>query len=109
MCGPWIETCRNSSPSPGAILTSSRAASDRQRLSFPEFVDETLLHIQHATLALKLEDFMRDPVTEFSKIADVMSGIWSGAVYVSRPQGPSLMVIWPSKKDFPDLSASSMN
>jgi hypothetical protein len=49
-------------------------ASDRQRfLSFPEFVDETLLHIQHATLALKLEDFMRDPVTEFSKIADVMS------------------------------------
>ena len=49
-------------------------ASDRQRfLSFPEFVDETLLHIQHATLALKLEDFMRDPVTEFSKIADIMS------------------------------------
>jgi hypothetical protein len=48
--------------------------SDRQRfLSFPEFVEETLLHTGNATLALKLEDFMIDPVTEFSKITDVMS------------------------------------
>jgi hypothetical protein len=42
-------------------------------LSFPEFVEETELHLQSATLALRLEDFMVDPVKEFSKIADVMS------------------------------------
>jgi hypothetical protein len=42
-------------------------------LSFPEFVEETELHFQSATLALRLEDFMVDPVREFSKIAAVMS------------------------------------
>jgi len=42
-------------------------------LSFPEFVEETELHIQAATLALRLEDFMSDPRKEFSKIAAVMS------------------------------------
>jgi hypothetical protein len=42
-------------------------------LSFPQFVEETELHLQSATLALRLEDFMIDPVKEFSKIADVMS------------------------------------
>jgi hypothetical protein len=42
-------------------------------LSFPEYVEETELHLQTATLALRLEDFMIDPVKEFSKIADVMS------------------------------------
>jgi hypothetical protein len=42
-------------------------------LSFPEFVEETELHFQSATLALRLEDFMIDPSREFSKIAEVMS------------------------------------
>jgi hypothetical protein len=42
-------------------------------LSFPEFVEETELHLQAATLALRLEDFMIDPRKEFSKIVEVMS------------------------------------
>jgi len=42
-------------------------------LSFPEFVEETELYLQSATLALRLEDFMIDPLKEFSKIAEVMS------------------------------------
>jgi hypothetical protein len=42
-------------------------------LSFSEFVEETELHLESATLALRLEDFMIDPVKEFSKIAEVMS------------------------------------
>ncbi|MGA2738659.1 MAG: hypothetical protein ABSG65_14580 [Bryobacteraceae bacterium] len=42
-------------------------------LSFAEFAEETGLHLQSATLALRLEDFMIDPRKEFSKIAAVMS------------------------------------
>ena len=42
-------------------------------LSFPEFVEETELHLQSATLTLRLEDFMTDPLKEFSKIVEVMS------------------------------------
>jgi hypothetical protein len=42
-------------------------------LSFPEFVEETGLHLQSATIALRLEDFEIDPVKEFSKIVEVMS------------------------------------
>ena len=42
-------------------------------LSFAEFVEETSLHFQSASLALRLEDFMMDPVQEFSKIIEVMS------------------------------------
>ena len=42
-------------------------------LSFPEFVEETELYLQSATLTLRFEDFMIDPVKEFSKIVDVMS------------------------------------
>ena len=41
-------------------------------LSFAEFVEETGLHLEHATLSLRLEDFMIDPVREFSKIVKVM-------------------------------------
>lgn len=52
----------------------SLAAAPGQRfLSFPEFVEETELHLQSATLTLRLEDFMVDPVKQFCKIADVMS------------------------------------
>jgi hypothetical protein len=42
-------------------------------LSFPEFVEETELFVQSATLALRLEAFMIDPFREFSKIVEVMS------------------------------------
>jgi hypothetical protein len=42
-------------------------------LSFAEFVEETELHIQAATLTLRLEDFMIDPSSEFSKIVQMMS------------------------------------
>jgi hypothetical protein len=42
-------------------------------LSFPEFVEETELHLQSAALALRLEDFIIDPCKEFTKIVKVMS------------------------------------
>src|SRR5580658_7951781 len=42
-------------------------------LSFPEFVEETELYLQSATLSLRLEDSMIDPSKEFSKIVEVMS------------------------------------
>jgi hypothetical protein len=42
-------------------------------LSFPEFVEETGLLREAATLALRLEDFMTDPLREFSRIAQLMS------------------------------------
>jgi len=42
-------------------------------LSFREFVEETELHLQSATLTLRLEDFILDPSKEFSKIVKVMS------------------------------------
>jgi hypothetical protein len=42
-------------------------------LTFPEFVEETELHLQSATLALRLEDFMVDPFREFSKIVALMA------------------------------------
>jgi hypothetical protein len=42
-------------------------------LSFAQFVEETELHFQSATVTLRLEDFMIDPLREFSKIAEVMS------------------------------------
>jgi hypothetical protein len=42
-------------------------------LSFREFVEETELFLQAATLSLRLEDFMIDPLKEFSKIVEVMS------------------------------------
>ena len=42
-------------------------------LSFREFVEETELFLQAATLAVRLEDFMVDPLKEFSKIAKTMS------------------------------------
>ena len=42
-------------------------------LSFPEFVEETELFLQSATLTLRMEDFVDDPLKEFSKIVEVMS------------------------------------
>lgn len=49
------------------------AAVPNRFLSFLEFVEETELYLQSATLALRLEDFMIDPRKEFSKIVEVMS------------------------------------
>jgi hypothetical protein len=42
-------------------------------LSFPQFVEETELHLQVATLALRLENFVIDPFKEFCKIVEVMT------------------------------------
>ena len=41
-------------------------------LSFAEFVEETALHVQSASLTLRFEDFVGDPLGEFSKIAELM-------------------------------------
>jgi hypothetical protein len=49
------------------------AESGPRFLSFTEFVEETELYLQSATLALRLEDFMTDPLKEFSRIAELMS------------------------------------
>jgi hypothetical protein len=42
-------------------------------LSFAEFVEETELHLQAATLALRLEDCTINPQKEFFRIAEAMS------------------------------------
>jgi hypothetical protein len=65
-------------------------------LSFPEFIEETELHLQSATLALRLEDFAIDPLKEFSKIAEVMS--------VSLDLG-RLRVVPPRAKSYGYLAA----
>jgi hypothetical protein len=49
------------------------AGNEPRFLSFAEFVEETELHRQAATLSLRLEDFMLDPGRELSKIMGVMS------------------------------------
>jgi hypothetical protein len=63
------------------------AAPGPRFLSFPEFVEETELHLQSATLALRLEDFTIDPTREFSKIAKVMSvDLDLSRLHVTPPQ-----------------------
>ena len=42
-------------------------------LSLREFIEETELHLQSASLALRFEDIMTDPAKEFAKIAEVLS------------------------------------
>ena len=42
-------------------------------LSFAEFVEETQLYLQAATLALRFEDFAVDPSQQFSRIVELMS------------------------------------
>jgi hypothetical protein len=42
-------------------------------LSFSEFVEETELYLQSATLTLRFEDFTINPLKEFSRIVEVMS------------------------------------
>jgi hypothetical protein len=56
-------------------------------LSFSEFVEETALFLQSATLTLRLEDFVIDPFKEFSKIAKVMSvDLDSSGLRIARPR-----------------------
>jgi hypothetical protein len=56
-------------------------------LSFKEFVEETELFFQSATLALRLEDFMIDPTKEFSKILTLMSvDLDLGGLRLSPPE-----------------------
>jgi hypothetical protein len=56
-------------------------------LSFAEFVEETELHLQSATIALRLEDFMIDPCREFCKIAEVMpADLDLSRLCVARPK-----------------------
>jgi hypothetical protein len=56
-------------------------------LSFSQFVEETLLFIESATLTLRLEDFTVDPVREFSKIVEVMSvDLDLSRIRIARPR-----------------------
>ena len=56
-------------------------------LSFSEFVEETELHLQSATLALRLEDIMVDPAREFARIAEAMSvDVDLSRLSVTRPR-----------------------
>lgn len=56
-------------------------------LSFKEFVEETELFFQSATLALRLEDFMTDPAKQFSKILTLMSvDLDLGSLRLSPPE-----------------------
>jgi hypothetical protein len=63
------------------------AAPGQPFLSFPEFVEETELHLQSATLILRLEDFMADPLREFCKIAETMTvDLDSSRLSLDRPK-----------------------
>ncbi len=68
-------------------------------LSFSEFVEETALFCQSATLAVRLEDFAVDPVNEFAKVVDVMSA----DVDVSR-----LQLAPPRAKPYAHLAVKAM-
>jgi hypothetical protein len=54
-------------------LTFHSPAPGPRFLSLAEFIEETQLHIQFATLALRLEDFMVDPTKEFLRMARALS------------------------------------
>jgi hypothetical protein len=56
-------------------------------LSFAQFVDETTLFLQAASLSLRLEDFSADPHGAFSKIARIVSpGLDLSQVHVGAPR-----------------------
>jgi len=84
------------------------AAVPNRFLSFLEFVEETELYLQSATLALRLEDFMIDPRKEFSKIVEVMSVDLDLSSLRVAPPEPSLMAIWRLKKKFLNSETLSM-
>ena len=56
-------------------------------LSFSEFIEETALFKESATLSLRLEDFAADPFKEFSKIVQVMSvELDLSGLHLARPK-----------------------
>jgi hypothetical protein len=56
-------------------------------LSFAEFVEETELHVQCASLPLRLEDFIVDPRREFARVVEVISArVDTSRLSVARPQ-----------------------
>jgi hypothetical protein len=56
-------------------------------LSFAKFVEETELHLQSPGLMLRLEDFMFNPLKEFSRIAEILSpGLDISRVRVAPPR-----------------------
>ena len=73
-------------------------------LSFPEFVEETGLHIQSAPLALRLEDFIADPVRQFSRVLNVMSLELDPAVTALSPPGTRLYTHRLVKEQLPRFS-----
>jgi hypothetical protein len=64
------------------------AARSGQRFwSLAEFIEETESYINAATISLRFEDFMIDPVIEFSKIAKVMSvDLDLSRIRIARPR-----------------------
>jgi len=60
----------NSTPLPKLTLLFFAGAPGPRVLFFLEFVDENKLHRKSAPLTLRLEDFMIDPVKEFSEVLD---------------------------------------
>jgi hypothetical protein len=56
-----------------ATLNFSQPRPGQPFLSLQEFVEETELFLQCATLPLRLEDFITGPRCEFSKMIKVMS------------------------------------
>ena len=83
-------------------------------LSFLQFVEETELYLQAASMALRLEDFAIDPLKEFSKIAQVMSvDLDSSRLRVDPPKAAPYRYLAvrekvPRFRDFIDgLSAST--
>jgi len=71
--GGLRQSATNRGARPGGDPDFFAAEPGPRFLSFAEFVDETELHLQSATLALRLEDFTIDPLKEFGKIVEVMS------------------------------------
>jgi hypothetical protein len=65
----------------------SASLSGPRFFSFAEFVEETALFIAAATLSLRLEDFLIDPLKEFSRMARVMSvDLDSTGLQLARPR-----------------------
>jgi hypothetical protein len=63
------------------------ASNDPPFLSFPQFVEETELFIQSATLSLRMEDFAIDPPKEFLRLLRVMSPDFdSRGLHVAPPR-----------------------
>lgn len=77
-------------------------------LSFSEFVEETEIFLRAASVSLRFENFMVDPIQEFSKIADAMSlDIDASRLELAAPKAKSFGYLFireqvPRFKDFID-------